>query len=663
MKKVAAAILASATFISVLTGCSAGVNNEPEETTAAELPPAKLEDDYYRFINEDLINSLEFEYGTNSVDAAFDQEMISDQIESVIEGVVAGDGYAKGSEEDIIKHAYEMFLDYDFENEPIPDDLVKIIDEIDNAKTVDDLLGADAKLVKDFGMVSILNITPEMNFFNPKERILNFSQISGILNTTFTSMRDRKYAVNQVMDDVILIMTTKGYDKDTAEQYGKELATLALDLYGATDMDIIDAEMDYEYYKLYSSDDIKATLSNINLDKYLSDIGFDTTKVKSFCLSDAEQLKALNKIFSDENINALKSWEIGRVYSTYRRYIAPHYPRLAGFVSKDYSSMHDQAIDEVSQVFMLETDPLYVEQYYTKEMDKALRDMCDDIKGSYRNLISGATWLTEGTREELLKKLDNIVYVTGTNLERHDNSKYVNVYGKNYYELYINYQKIDTEDMIASLTEPVSRTDVAMQMQIFNACYNPSLNNINITCAITNAPFFDVNADYYTNLGGLGMVIAHEMGHAFDSNCIVFNSKGEYDPSWITQQDMDILVERNEKAVRYFEDNFTVFGAYHVDGEQTLGENYADLGAMECITLIAKTKEDRMKLFENYAHIWCEKSTDEAIINQIEYDAHSPSVIRVNAVLSTLDAFYETYGIKEGDGMYIAPEERISRWY
>ena len=200
-------------------------------------------------------------------------------------------------------------------------------------------------------------------------------------------------------------------------------------------------------------------------------------------------------------------------------------------------------------------------------------------------------------------------------------------------------------------------------MQVFNACYNPSLNNINITCAITNAPFFDVNADYYTNLGGLGMVIAHEMGHAFDSNCIVFNSKGEYDPLWIPAADMDNLVARNEKAVKYFEDNFTVFGVYHVDGEQTLGENYADLGAMECITSIAKTKEDRMKLFENYAYIWCEMSTDEAIINQVAYDAHSPALIRVNAVLSTLDAFYETYGIKEGDGMYIAPEDRISRWY
>jgi predicted metalloendopeptidase len=330
---------------------------------------------------------------------------------------------------------------------------------------------------------------------------------------------------------------------------------------------------------------------------------------------------------------------------------------------RSYDSLHDQAIDEVRNVLRKETDPLYVERYYTPETDAALRSMCDDIRAGYRELISNADWLSEPTRKELLRKLENIVCVTGTDLKRHDNSKYADVYGNNYYEFRRNYTKIASKDDLDRLNEPVSRTDIAMDMQIFNACYNPFLNNITITVAITNAPFFDANADYYTNLGGLGMVIAHEIGHAFDNNGIVFNSKGEYDPSWIPEADMNSLLERNEKAVRYFEDNFTVFGIYHVDGEQTLGENYADLGAMECITSLTKTKEDRIKLFESYATIWCEMNADELIIDLIAYDEHSPALIRVNAVLSTLSSFYETYDVREGDGMYIAPEDRISRWY
>ena len=219
------------------------------------------------------------------------------------------------------------------------------------------------------------------------------------------------------------------------------------------------------------------------------------------------------------------------------------------------------------------------------------------------------------------------------------------------------------EELMGEIGKPGDRQAVSMPMQMFNACYDPSLNNITITVAIMSEPFFSLDQDYYTNLGGLGAVIAHEMGHAFDSNCIVFDKNGVYDPSWIGSEDMNALLERNETAKAYFENNFTLFGVYHVDGEQTLGENYADLGGMECVTSLARTQADREKLFANYARIWCEKRADSALIDQIEYDAHSPSVIRVNAILSSLDAFYETYDVKEGDGMYIAPEDRISRWY
>ena len=218
-------------------------------------------------------------------------------------------------------------------------------------------------------------------------------------------------------------------------------------------------------------------------------------------------------------------------------------------------------------------------------------------------------------------------------------------------------------DIIAEMSKPKDRKGVRMAMQTMNACYSPIMNNITITAAITNAPFFDANAGYYTNLGGLGAVIAHEMVHAFDSNNIVYDQNSVYNPKWISDEDTKVLNERNEKAVSYFENNFTVFKIHHVDGKKTLGENYADLGGMECVTSLAKNKEDLIKIFENYAVIWGRKVIDTSVIWQLAYDEHSPSVIRVNAILSALNCFYEAYDVKDGDGMYIAPEKRISRWY
>ena len=663
MKKIAAIIIASAMVVPVVTGCGAVVvPPTTSETTVKELEPARAQDDYFRFINQGRFNEAEFEYGEQASGGAFDTKLVREQVEGIIKDVAKGSGYAKGSEEEIIKSAYDSFMAYDFKNEPIPADLMAMIESVDNCKTVDELLKVDAKLVKDYGMQGILQVTPEINPFDPEKRVMTFAPYHGVFNTTFQSLQESLFSADGILKDAKAVLATRGYDNDTAEKTGKALAYLAIDLYNATDMERDKAIFDYEYTKIFTAKEMKAILTNVDIDSYLSEIGYDTSKIKSYGLTDENQLKALNSILVDENIEALKAMELGNLYNKYTRYIAPHYSQLAGMVSKSYDSMEKQAIDEIRSAFTSETDIIYVERHYTAEMDKKLRDMCDDIKAGYKELITNATWLSEPTRAELLKKLENIVYVTGSNLERHDNSKYLNISSGNYYEICLKYNRLDRQDTINSLYEPVSRTDIIMAMQVLNACYNPSFNNITITVAIMNDPFFNVDADYYTNLGGLGMVIAHEMGHAFDSNCIVFNSKGEYKPSWIPDADMETLKARNEKAVSYFEDNFKVFGVYHVDGEQTLGENYADLGAMECITSLTKTQEDRIKLFENYATIWSEMRTDDAIINQIADDEHSPAMIRVNAVLSTIEIFYETYGVKEGDGMYIAPEKRISRW-
>ncbi|WP_034449345.1 M13 family metallopeptidase [Butyrivibrio sp. AE2032] len=666
MKKVAVIAVTAVMAVPLMTGCGAvttPVETSESETSVKELGPARAQDDYYRFVNQDRFDTAEFEYGESTVEMAFNSKLIEEQIDGIIEDIAAGSGYAKGSEEDIIKHAFDYYMDYDFDNEPIPEDLMNMIEAVDNAKTVDELMDIEARLVRDYGISGILGIEPGVDPFDPQRRIMFIAQLEGVLNTSFKSMRDELYAADYIRADGKVIMMTRGYDKDTAEQYGKELAYLAIDLYSATDFDALEDAWGFESLDLYTPAQVDEIFTNVDIKAYLEKIGYDTSGIDTYGISDAEQLKALNAIFDDKNINALKTWELGNLYDAYSRYIAPHYGQISSTAHKDYRPLREKALDDVSANFKNETDPIYVEKYYSAEMDKALRDMCDDIRAGYREIISGADWLSEPVREELLKKLENIVYVTGVDSKRHDNSEYLDICGSNYYELCLNYRRLIIKDKIKSLTEPVSRTDIAMPMQMFNACYDPSFNNITITVAITNAPFFDVNADYYTNLGGLGSVIAHEMGHAFDSDCIMFNSKGEYDPSWISADDMAILTARNEKAVRYFEDNFTVFGIYHVDGEQTLGENYADLGGVECITSLAKTKEDRIRLFESYATVWCEMSSDESIIGQIAYDSHSPAVIRVNAVLGSIDEFYETYDVTEGDGMYIAPEDRISRWY
>ncbi|MBQ6213264.1 MAG: M13 family peptidase, partial [Ruminococcus sp.] len=202
--------------------------------------------------------------------------------------------------------------------------------------------------------------------------------------------------------------------------------------------------------------------------------------------------------------------------------------------------------------------------------------------------------------------------------------------------------------------------EVDMSAAEFNAQYLPC-NCINITVAIMQKPMFDPEGDNAVNLGALGSVVGHEIGHAFDSNCINYNADGIYDPSWLNDADLKVLKERADVLSDYYS-KFTIMEVYHVDGELTNGENYADLSGIECVTNLVDDEEELKKLFKSYAESWSTLAVDSDAISTLKLDSHSPAKVRVNAVLASNKKFNEVYDLKEGDGMYIAPEERVSRW-
>ena len=664
MRKKIGIMLCISMAIGMLSGCGVTVDvPEEQESEVVELPPARAQDDFFRYVNEEQIANAQFEYGEMVCDCGFDAKIPENQVKDIIRDVISGNGYEQGTEEYIIKKAYDLYSAYDFTSSEVPAELDDLFRKIDKISTLDELLEMDAKLYSEYSAGNIFHMDVDVDYLAAGDTIFVFNQYTAFMDADFKTLEETYGPLNSLKQLSSLFLQEMGHDESEADEVGTKFGYIVMDIYNASDMDVVNCAMPMEYFKQLTPEEAKEILSNINLDKYLKDMGIDPSVCDRFGVYDLGQLETLNAIFTEENLDVLKCWEMLSVYSQYRRFLVYGYDKLEEYRNIDYKSDEELAIDEIFNRYSEQTDPLYVEKIYSQEMDDALIAMCDDIREGYRELISQATWLSDSTRTGLLTKLDNIVYVTGSDLARKDPSDYRDLKEKDYFEFYLSYTRHDMKEKLGKVGKPGDRKAVTMPMQMFNACYDPSLNNITITVAIMNKPFFSLDQEYYTNLGGLGAVIAHEMGHAFDSNCIVFNEKGIYDPSWIASSDMDSLLARNETAKAYFENNFTLFGVYHVDGEQTLGENYADLGGMECVTSLARTQQDREKLFTNYAKIWCEKRADAALIDQLDNDVHSPSVIRVNAILSTLDVFYETYDVKEGDGMYIAPEDRISRWH
>ncbi|MCD7906138.1 MAG: M13 family metallopeptidase [Clostridium sp.] len=209
---------------------------------------------------------------------------------------------------------------------------------------------------------------------------------------------------------------------------------------------------------------------------------------------------------------------------------------------------------------------------------------------------------------------------------------------------------------------PVDKGKWAMTPQTVNAYYNPSGNEIVFPAGILQAPFYSPEADLATDMGGIGMVIAHEISHAFDSSGALYDEKGNY-AMWWTPEDLENFRALSDEVAEYY-DGQEGFDGRMVDGRQTLGENIADLGSLSCVTsIVGEDTEGLRRLFTQFATIWASKYTDEAMIRRLNTDVHSPAKVRVNAVLRNADAFYLAYPqLKEGDGMYLEPEKRGGIW-
>ena len=195
-----------------------------------------------------------------------------------------------------------------------------------------------------------------------------------------------------------------------------------------------------------------------------------------------------------------------------------------------------------------------------------------------------------------------------------------------------------------------------------NACYSPQQNDITFPAAILQAPMYDVNASYEQNLGGIGYVIAHEITHAFDNNGAKFDENGNA-ADWWTEEDYAAFQQLCQEMIDFYDGEEGVPGI-PMNGTLTLSENVADQGAAACITEIVAGLEnpDFETLYKSMANSWAATASREYCQYAAQADVHSTEKLRVNRVVVNCDEFYETFDIQEGDGMWVAPEDRVRIW-
>jgi endothelin-converting enzyme/putative endopeptidase len=314
---------------------------------------------------------------------------------------------------------------------------------------------------------------------------------------------------------------------------------------------------------------------------------------------------------------------------------------------------------------------LYVDKHYQEASRARMEKMIANLVEAYRQSILELDWMSDTTKEQALQKLSKFNPKIGYPEQWRDYSSMEIVPG----DLLANAKSAATFEYwrnIDKLDKPVDKSEWFMNPQTVNAYYNPAWNEIVFPAAILQPPFFNVEADDAVNYGGIGAVIGHEIGHGFDDQGRKFDGTGNL-RDWWTEEDNARFEERKEKLATQY-NGYEVIDGLTINGEFTSGENIGDLGglgiAYKAYKLSLEGKEPPVidgftadqRFFLGWAQVWRSKARDEEAKRLLTVDPHSPPKFRANGAAVNIDEFYAAFDVKEGDAMYLPPDERVKIW-
>ena len=315
---------------------------------------------------------------------------------------------------------------------------------------------------------------------------------------------------------------------------------------------------------------------------------------------------------------------------------------------------------------------VYVERHFPPAAKEAMDELVANLLEAYRRSITDLDWMSDETKQEALKKLANFRPKIGYPSKWRDYSALIltdDLVGNA-----LRAASFNTDYQIGKLSGPVDPDEWMMFPQTVNAYYHPLRNEIVFPAAILQPPFFNLDADDAVNYGGIGAVIGHEIGHGFDDQGSTADGEGRL-RNWWTDEDRAAFTERTAKLVEQYS-VLSPEGASGrtVNGELTLGENIGDLGGIGIAYqawLLAGGDPDgepidgytpAQRLFLGWAAVWQGKLRDEAVLQRLATDPHSPAEFRCNQIVSNLDAFHAAFGVSSDDRLWLEPERRVRIW-
>ena len=433
-------------------------------------------------------------------------------------------------------------------------------------------------------------------------------------------------------------------------------------------------------YNPKTTAELSTLVKTVNLPDYLKKVGVNTDKV---IISELKYYQNMDSWMTAKNLPLIKEYMKYDLLNGNAGSLDENLDNLRfGFYStylqgqKEQRPMDKRGLAVVNGTLGEAFGKLYVEKYFPAEAKQKMETYIDYIKKSFKFHIENMDWMSPATKEKALEKLSKFTVKIAYPDKWKDYSKLTLELPSQGGTYFSNREKISEwhyQKNLDKVGKPVDKTEWGMTPQTVNAYYNSSNNEIVFPAAILQPPFFNFKADPAVNFGGIGAVIGHEISHGFDDSGSRFDGDGNLNNWWTETDRKNFDVKVAQLAAQY--DKYEPVPGSFVNGKFTSGENIGDLGgvavAYDALQMYLKDNGDPGKIsnftqdqrfFMSWATVWRTKSTDQYMMNQVKTDPHSPGYFRSFGPLVNQDSFQKAFNIKEGDKLYVAPENRIKIW-
>jgi len=644
----------------------------------------KPSDDFFRYVNGKWLDSIEIPADRTRW-GGFDElrKNTDDDIKKILDKAIKSKKYNSNSDQGKAINLYQTIMDTVTRDKNGIEPLRPFLEKIDAITNVNDLQKLLTQMHKNGQSLGFF-----ATYVSPDAKNSNKNVI--YLGTGTVGLPDREYYVSDSADNIekrqkyvehiAKMLSFIGEDEITSKSNAEKILNFETEIITPT-LDRVERRDRRKTYNPKSLAELQTLAPSISWQKYLNEVGYKN--LDSIIVSQPNYILELEKILKQGNIEDWKNymrWTLlnsstGSLTTEIETANWEFYSQTLQGALKE-RPREENALQIVNNILGEALGKLYVEEKFPPEAKTKAETMVKNVFLAFENRINKLPWMSKATKKNAIEKIHKTKVKIGYPDKWKDYSKLEIKSiedGGTYFENRLNLAKWSFEESLEELQKPVDKDQWFMSPQTVNAYFNPAYNEIVFPAAILQPPFYDYKADDAVNYGGIGAVIGHEISHSFDDSGARYDANGNL-VDWWTEDDLSQFSKLGQALADQYSALQPLPGIY-VDGKFTLGENIGDLGgvnaAYDALQISFEQTQrpepidgftPEQRFFISWATIWRTKSRDEYIKNQVKTDPHSPAMYRAYVPLQNVDVFYEAFDIKEGDGMYLAPEKRVKIW-